>query len=64
MQPHQQRVVDEYNELTDKINRLEDFLQSEKFTVIVSEEEQILLAIQFQAMQRYQEILLERIELF
>lgn len=63
MQPHEQRVVDEKNELGDKLEKLLTFLQTD-FYKILSEKEQELLYFQSQAMQDYYEVLQQRIELF
>ena len=63
MQPHQQRVVDEKAELDSRIEKLNTFITSEKIQS-VSEREQFLLGAQSVAMQRYSEILGERIANF
>lgn len=63
MQPHQQRVVAEKAELDSKIEKLNTFITSDKIQS-VSEQEQFLLGAQSVAMQRYSEILGERIANF
>ncbi len=65
MLPHQQRVVDEKNELDEKLTKLTSFINSEKFTEIVaSEDERGRLVCQEEAMKYYSEILAERIAAF
>lgn len=63
MQPHQQRVVDEKNELGVKLEKLLDFLQTELYKGL-SEKERELLYFQSQVMEDYYETLEQRIELF
>lgn len=63
MQPHQQRVVDEKNELGDKLEKLLTFLQTD-FYKTLREEERELLYFQSQVMEDYYEVLQQRIELF
>ena len=63
MQPHEQRVVDEKNELGDKLERLLTFLQTD-FYKTLTEKEQELLYFQSQVMEDYYETLQQRIELF
>lgn len=63
MQPHQQRVVDEKTELDSKIEKLNAFINSEAIKK-VDEQEQFRLGAQSVAMQRYSDILAERIANF
>lgn len=63
MQPHQQRVVDEKNELGTKLEALLKFLQTELYKSL-SEKEKELLYFQSQVMEDYYEVLEQRIELF
>lgn len=63
MQPHQQRVVDEKNELGERLEKLLAFRQTELYKSL-PEQEQELLYFQSQAMKHYHEILEQRIELF
>ena len=63
MQPHEQRVVDEKNELGEKLEKLVAFLQTD-FYKTLTEKEQELLYFQSQAMEDYYEVLQQRIELF
>jgi len=65
MQPHQQRVVDELNDLEDKIRKLTDFILSDKFTAIVpDQDERDRMIIQNAQMNAYANTLLERIKNF
>ncbi len=63
LQPHQQRVVDEYNELSDKTQKLGLFFGSKIFASL-DEAEQSRLNRQWQVMQQYGLILSERIAEF
>lgn len=63
MQPHEQRVVDEKNELGEKLKKLLVFLQTD-FYKTLPEKEQELLYFQSQVMEDYYEVLQQRIELF
>lgn len=63
MQPHQQRVIDEKNELSDKIYKLSSFRTTDMFKSL-SEKEQALLTVQLNTMIEYENILEERIQLF
>ncbi|AUM58564.1 hypothetical protein KNT81_gp207 [Proteus phage phiP4-3] len=63
MQPHQQRVIDEKNELSDKIYKLSSFRTTDMFNSL-SEKEQALLTVQLNTMIEYENILEERIQLF
>ncbi|AZV01197.1 hypothetical protein vBSdyM006_060 [Shigella phage vB_SdyM_006] len=63
MQPHQQRVIDEKTELSDKIYKLSSFRTTDMFNSL-SEKEQALLTVQLNTMIEYENILEERIQLF
>lgn len=64
-QPHQQRVVDEHKELTEKLNKLRDFLKSDFYKgANIANSEKQLLSVQADAMGMYSNILAARIELF
>lgn len=63
MQPHQQRVVDEKNELGERLEKLMVFRGTQLYKSL-PEQEQELLYFQSQAMKHYYEILEQRIELF
>lgn len=64
MQPHQQRVVDEMVQLSDKTDKLNAFMQGEKFHIVCDEDERINLIHQYNAMTSYREILKDRIAAF
>lgn len=63
LQPHQQRVVDEHKELTEKLNKLLTFFQSPIFNGL-PEAERSRLRNQARFMEGYAAVLLERIEAF
>ena len=65
MQPHQKRVVDELNELEDKLNKLHSFICSENFDTIVNDQAECQrLIYQRHCMQQYSFALKDRIENF
>lgn len=64
MQPHQQRVVDEVNELSDKHDKLIAFIESNQTFQGLESQEQTLLRAQVGAMRAYLEILNLRIAAF
>jgi hypothetical protein len=61
LQPHEQRMVAEHAELSDKLTKLSAFLESEKFASL-SEDDRRLLAVQADGMRVYHNALLVRIE--
>jgi hypothetical protein len=63
MKDYQQRVVDEKKELDEKINKLEQFITSEKINS-VDPNEAFRLKTQLVTMINYSEILGERIKFF
>lgn len=63
LQPHQQRVVDEKNELSDKLSKLYAFFQGPIFPTL-SEAEQSRLRNQARFMDGYAAVLEERIAAF
>lgn len=63
MEPYQQRVIDEHNELSDRIGLLEKFLITDACEKL-SAEEKGLLHRQRHVMQQYRGVLVERIEMF
>ena len=63
MQPHQQRVVDEYNELVMRTTALGVFFGKDTFQRL-DQAEQERLNKQWKLMQQYGEVLAERIEHF
>lgn len=62
MQPYQQRVIEERNELQRRIEKLAAFLNSNAYSE-VSNEEAHLLGMQLDSMRTYKNILDERIDL-
>ena len=63
MQAHQQRVVEERAELVERLSNLYAFIESEKFLSLPFEERTRLVS-QSEYMQRYSEVLGQRIEWF
>ena len=63
MQPHQQRVVDEKSELDEKLSNLNKFFSNSIFLGL-NKDEQNRLKLQAIYMQKYLDILKERIENF
>jgi hypothetical protein len=63
MQPHQQRVIDEYNALNDKAKALYMFFTNKIFESL-DEDEQDLLKMQYYSMMVYAGILQKRIAKF
>ena len=65
MLPHQQRVIDERDELSNKLTKLNAFINSDTFTEKVKDlRERDRLILQKFIMTRYLEILNERITAF
>ena len=63
--PHQQRVVQEKEELDEKLSKLSAFIDSPNFTITVKDENEIeRLVCQEEIMKDYSEILSERIAAF
>ena len=63
--PHQQRVVQEKEELDEKLSKLSAFIDSPNFTITVKDENEIArLVCQEEIMKDYSEILAERITAF
>lgn len=63
MQPHQQRVVDEKNELGERLTKLLAFIGTDLYKSL-PEEDKELLFFQSQIMEDYFEVLEQRIERF
>lgn len=63
MQPHQERVVTEEAELSDKLNKLGAFIHGEVFKALPVEDQQ-LLQEQDDHMRLYAHVLRQRIERF
>ena len=64
MQPHQQRVVDEYNELVEKTSKLGAFILDNPIYRSLEEDEQKDMKIQYDAMCVYTDALERRINRF
>lgn len=63
IQPHEQRVIDEKNELKNKLDKLIEFLQKGQPSFI-DDKNWALLNEQCDAMNHYYTILISRIDLF
>lgn len=63
MQAHEQRVVDEFKDLVDKLGKLVAFIDSDTFTSL-PEEDRRLLVLQSASMATYIYILEQRIDRF
>ena len=64
MKPHEQRVVDEKAELSERLEKLNDFISSSPIFEGLPEKDQSLLVSQKFAMSEYEAILTERISRF
>jgi hypothetical protein len=63
LQPHEQRVVEEKEQLADRLHKLKEFLDKGQ-PKFIDDQNWGLLQAQFSAMTEYYVILLNRIELF
>ena len=63
LQPHEQRVVEEKDQLKERLDKLLDFLQKGQPTFI-DDKNWALLGEQYDAMNWYYTLLVSRIELF
>lgn len=63
LQPHQQRVVDEKNELDEKIGKLQSFFDNDIYKNLPNEDRALLID-QVHHMRIYSDILLKRIQRF
>ena len=63
LQPYQQRVLNELNELDLKINKLINFVESPAFE-LVELEHQVLLKVQLNYMMSYSDVLARRLDLW
>ena len=61
--PHEQRVIDEHSDLTEKLNKLRTFFNTPIFRSL-AEAEQMRLRAQAGFMAGYQDMLRERISVF
>jgi hypothetical protein len=64
MLPHQQRVIDEKNELFDKIDKLDVFIKTNPIFGQMEEQDKKLLEEQLQHMSAYWGVLKQRVEAF
>ena len=64
MQPHEERVVTEKNELDDKLVKLQDFIETNKIFQLLPKEDKELLERQEVHMSDYSQVLSERIARF
>jgi hypothetical protein len=64
MPPHQKRVLEEKEQLDERIEKLEGYLDDTDRVAKLSPDERELLGRQLSAMQEYSAILEERISLF
>lgn len=64
MQPHQQRVVDELNELQVKIDALSNFIDANDSFKNLDWDEKVRMVLQRNAMKSYADILQQRISAF
>ena len=63
LQPYQQRVITEYQELMDKTHKLDEFTKGTVYLSLPREEKDLLLA-QLHAMKSYLAILMIRVQRF
>lgn len=63
-QPHQQRVIEEYNQLSEKTDKLRAFIWQNSTFASIDKAEQDRLREQFSVMRKYEDILLARISYF
>lgn len=64
MQPHQQRIVDEKKDLSEKLDKLKTFIETSAVFKGLPQDEQGRLNRQFDVMAEYSSILGQRIEAF
>lgn len=62
-QPHQERVIQEQQELQQKLDKLNSFIEGETYAKLDPPMRELLFQ-QSQVMRQYNEILLQRIQLF
>jgi len=63
LQPHQQRVLDEYEQLTERAHKLSAFTGSDTFTTL-DLAERLRLVRQLAVMTEYRSVLIERVAQF
>lgn len=59
--PHKQRMIDEHKELADRMHKLHLFTENSPVYIDLPQIEKILLAVQYKAMDTYNECLKQRI---
>jgi hypothetical protein len=64
MEPYQARVIDEKNQLDDKISKLGEFIDNNDQFIDLDEVDQVLLERQREVMEEYSDILGARIANF
>ena len=64
MLPHQQRVVDEKNELFDKVEKLDAFIKTNPIFLQMELQDRQLLEEQLKHMNAYWNVLRQRVEAF
>lgn len=64
LQPHQQRMMQEWAELDEKYRKLYDFIHGDRFHVLCDEAERERMIRQLNGMFLYKEALAERIAAF
>ncbi|MBR7723736.1 hypothetical protein KC095_01910 [Acinetobacter nosocomialis] len=63
LQPHEQRVIEEKDQLNERLHKLQEFLDKGQ-PKFIDDQNWGLLQAQFSAMAEYYVILMKRIELF
>jgi hypothetical protein len=64
LQPHQQRVVEEYDQLKERTSKLSQFILDNPIFLDLPIEEKADLEIQYESMCKYQDALERRIKRF
>jgi hypothetical protein len=64
MKPHEERLIAERNELLERMKKLREFIAENPIYQSLSQRERDLLSAQYNAMDQYDNILYERIQLF
>ena len=64
MQDWQQRVIEERDELAERINKLGAFIGSKRLPEVTTQQDRALLGEQLTLMERYYDVLCRRVEAF
>ena len=64
MQDWQQRVIEERDELAERINKLGAFIGSKRLPEVTTQQDRALLVEQLTLMERYYDVLCRRVEAF